>query len=54
MENGGENTKRKPHSDIVGKTNIKGDLINTAPAEDWEFLHDNTGHAYLDMVAYSK
>lgn len=29
--------KRTPHSDIIGKTKIMGDLFDTVPTTDWEF-----------------
>lgn len=28
--------KRRPHPDIVGKVNIVGDVLNSAPASDWD------------------
>ena len=29
--------RRTPHADIAGKIKIKGDLLDTVPAEAWEF-----------------
>lgn len=45
-------SKRRPHADIVGKLQILGDIISSAPESDWD-LDNEEGIPLANVIEYT-